>query len=233
MRRQPDRRGSPEVLRSARRGRPRSFDRAAALVAALELFWERGYEGTSLSELTTVMGISVKSLYAAFGSKEALFREAVAYYNDPQRSPTARALREQPTVRQAVEAMLRENARLYTDPATPHGCLIVLAGTTYTPTSAPIRDLLADLRQRDRTDLQHRLQRGIRDGDLPAGTDAAALATFAITILYGLSVQARDGASAPDLNTVVDHAMRSWDHLVDHGQSCPAHRGPEASSSCD
>jgi len=214
---QPSRSSLPTTPEAAGRGRPRGFDRTAALVAGLELFWERGYEGTSLNDLTTAMGISVTSLYAAFGSKEALFREAVAYYNDPQRSPTAFALREQPTARRAVEAMLRDNARLYADPATPRGCLIVLAATTYTPTSAPLRDLLADLRRRDRHDLHLRLDRGISDGELPPDSDTAALATFAITILHGLSVQARDGASAHELYTVVDNAMRSWDHLVATG----------------
>lgn len=212
--RQPSQPGPSEAPQTAARGRPRSFDRTAALVAALELFWERGYEGTSLNDLTTALGISVTSLYAAFGSKAALFREAVAYYNDPQRSPTARALREQVTARQAVDAMLRDNARLYTDPATPRGCMLVLAGTTYTPASAPIRDLLADLRHRDRQDLHRRLSQAIGDGELPAWADAAALTTFVITVLHGLSVQARDGASADDLDNVVDYAMRAWDHLV-------------------
>lgn len=197
-----------------RRGRPRGFDRTAALLAALELFWERGYEGSPLADLTAAMGISVTSLYAAFGSKEALFREAVAYYNDPQRSPTARALRDQPSARQAVEAMLRDNARLYTDPATPRGCLIVLAATTYTPASQPVRDLLADLRQRDRDELHRRLERALADGELPASADLAALTAFIITILHGLSVQARDGASAQDLNGVIDEALHSWDHLT-------------------
>lgn len=218
---QPGRSGQRTRSATAGRGRPRGFDRTAALVAALELFWERGYEGTSLNDLTTAMRISVTSLYAAFGSKEALFREAVAYYNDPQRSPTTRALHDQPMVRQAVEAMLRDNARLYADPATPRGCLIVLAATTYTPSSAPLRDLLADLRTRDRHDLQLRLDRGVTEGELPPNTGTAALATFAITILHGLSVQARDGASAHDLDTTVDLAMQSWDHLVATGRSDP------------
>lgn len=160
------------------------------------------------------MGISATSLYAAFGSKEDLFREAVAYYNAPRRSPTTRALRDQPTARAAVEAMLRDNARLYADPATPRGCLIVLAGTNYTPTSAPVKDLLSELRRRDREELEHRVERAIADGELPSRLDPVALARFVITLLHGLSVQARDGASSQQLDAVVDHAMRSWDHLT-------------------
>ncbi len=209
---------SPVHAEGARRGRPRGFDRPSALIRALELFWERGFEGTSVSELTAAMGISAPSLYAAFGSKEELFRESVAYYNDPERSPTARALREEPTARRAVEGMLRDNARSYTDPATPRGCLIVLAATTYTPSSAGIRDLLADLRDRDRRDLRLRLDRAVTEGELPGSLDTAALAAFVMTALHGLSIQARDGASADALDAVVDLAMLAWDHTVQQAQ---------------
>jgi AcrR family transcriptional regulator len=164
------------------------------------------------------MGISAPSLYAAFGSKEELFREAVAYYNDPARSPTARALRDEPTARQAVEAMLRDNARSYTDPDSPRGCLIVLSATTYTPSSTGVRDLLTDLRDRDRRDLRTRLDRAVTEGELAVTVDTAALAAFVMTVLHGLSIQARDGASADALEAVVDLAMLAWDHTVQQTQ---------------
>jgi AcrR family transcriptional regulator len=204
----------PPAAPPGRRGRPRNFDRTDALIAAMELFWEQGYEGTSMNDLTAAMGIGVKSLYSTFGSKEQLFREAVDYYNDPQRAPTTRALQDQPTVRQAVEATLRDNARLYTAESTPRGCMVVLAGITYTPSDAPIRDLLADLRDRDRQTLRERLERAIIDGELPSHVDGQALTGFVITILHGLSIQARDGASTGDLESVVDCAMEAWDHLI-------------------
>jgi AcrR family transcriptional regulator len=199
---------------TSRRGRPRGFDRSSALLRALELFWERGFEGTSVSELTAAMGISAPSLYAAFGSKEDLFREAVAYYNDPERSPTARALRDEPTAREAVEAMLRDNARSYTDRATPRGCLIVLAATTYTPNSTAIRDLLIQLRDEDRRAVRMRLDRAATDGELPASVDTAALTAFVMTVLHGLSIQARDGATAGTLDSAVNVAMLAWDQMV-------------------
>jgi AcrR family transcriptional regulator len=201
------------------RGRPRSFDRNRALLRALELFWERGYEGTSISDLTAAMGINPPSLYAAFGSKEQLFREAVDYYNDPDRSPTARAIRDQRTARGAVEAMLRENAAQYVDPDSPRGCLIVLAATTYTPESASVRDLLAGLREQDRQHLQDLLDRAVRDGELPATTHTAALTAFVMTVLHGLSIQARDGASADTLSAVVDVTMRAWEGEVANARS--------------
>lgn len=200
------------------RGRPRGFDRHTALLRALELFWERGYEGTSVSELTAAMGISAPSMYATFGSKEDLFREAVAYYNDPERSPTARALRDQPAARRAVEAMLRDNARSYADPATPRGCLIVLSGTTYTPGSANVRDLLAELRDRDRRDLQSRLDRAVAAGEIPSDVDTQALTAFVMTVLHGLSIQARDGAEPDVLDAVVDGAMQGWDVMTQPGE---------------
>jgi AcrR family transcriptional regulator len=209
-----------EVLSSegAHRGRPRGFHRPEALIRALELFWERGFEGTSVSELTAAMGISAPSLYAAFGSKEELFREAVAYYNDPDRSPTALALRNAPTARQAVEAILRDNALAYTRPATPRGCLIVLAANTYTPSSTAIRDLLADLRDEDRSQLRARLDQAVAEGELPPSTDTAALTTFVMTVLHGLSIQARDGATAESLNAVVDVSMLAWDKTTEQAQ---------------
>lgn len=206
--------GGPAPTAAGRRGRPRGFDRSGALVQALNLFWERGFEGTSMSELTAAMGISAPSLYAAFGSKEELFRECVAYYNAPERSPTTRALRDAPTARQAVEAMLRDNARNYTDPAAPRGCLIVLAAVTYTPNSVGVRDLLAELRDQDRRELRARLDRALAEGQLPASVDPAVLTAFVMTVLHGLSIQARDGATAQSLQAVVDMAMLTWDHLV-------------------
>ncbi|UGT63462.1 TetR/AcrR family transcriptional regulator [Nocardia asteroides] len=128
------------------RGRPRAFERAAALNRAREVFWEHGYEGTSLADLTTAMGIASPSLYAAFGSKEALFREAVELYGATYGGYTERALREEPTARASIEAMLRDNAAAYTAPELPHGCMIVLAGSTYTTRNTAVRDfLVADL----------------------------------------------------------------------------------------
>jgi AcrR family transcriptional regulator len=173
----------------------------------MEVFWEHGYEGASISDLTAAMGISAPSLYAAFGDKEALFREAVALYETLEGSVTERALREQPTARGAIEAMLRENVRVYADPDKPAGCLIVLGATTWTRNNETVRAYLGGLRRQTEDAIRARLERGVADGDLPAGAPVDALAAYFATVLEGLSIQARDGASLDTMMAVVDCAM--------------------------
>ncbi|SFQ25093.1 DNA-binding transcriptional regulator, AcrR family [Amycolatopsis arida] len=196
------------------RGRPRGFDRDAALAAAMRVFWERGYDGASLADLTAAMRINSPSLYAAFGGKEALFREAVALYGATHGGHTRRALTEKPTARAAIEAMLRDNLAAYTDPALPPGCMVVLAATTATPANHGVREHLATLRRETLADIRTRLDRGVADGDLPAGVDTAAMATFYGTVLFGLSIQARDGRATGELAAVVDAAMGAWDSFT-------------------
>ncbi|MEU2252108.1 TetR/AcrR family transcriptional regulator [Nocardia xishanensis] len=194
----------------AERGRPRAFDRSIALRRAMEVFWEHGYEGASMSDLTAAMGINSPSLYAAFGGKEALFREAIELYGRTDGGYTERALREEPTARAAVEAMLRDNAAAYTVEDKPHGCMVVLAGATYTTRNTGVRDFLVEKRRETTGDIHARLLRGVAEGDLPAQTDTAALAAFYTTVLYGLSIQARDGAALDELTRSIDCAMAAW-----------------------
>ncbi|MBF6181295.1 TetR/AcrR family transcriptional regulator [Nocardia otitidiscaviarum] len=194
----------------AERGRPRAFDRDIALRRAMEVFWEHGYEGASMTDLTTAMGINSPSLYAAFGGKEALFREAVALYGRTEGGLTERALREEPTARAAIEAMLRDNARSYTTSGSPRGCMVVLAGSTYTTRNTAVRDFLIDMRRCTTEDIRRRLERGVADGDLPPDTDIDALAAFYATVLYGLSIQARDGVDDRELQRSIDTAMAAW-----------------------
>lgn len=179
----------------------------------MEIFWQHGYEGTSLSQLTTAMGINAPSLYSAFGSKEALFREAIELYEATEGALSLSAL-EAPTAREAVERMLRGNVADYADPATPPGCMIVLAATTGTVGNESVRDFLAKQRRASEEQLRRRLQRGIDDGDLPPGTDVATLAAFVTTVQQGLSIQARDGATRSTLDAIVDHALVVWDTMT-------------------
>ncbi|MHA6627673.1 TetR/AcrR family transcriptional regulator [Pseudonocardia sichuanensis] len=198
----------------AERGRPRGFDRDEALRRAMEAFWEHGYEGTSIGDLCAVMAIRPPSLYAAFGCKEALFREAVALYEGMEGEPPLHALRDAPTAREGVEAMLRANVRSYTAPGRPTGCMVVLAATTYTPSTAGIRDFLAEERRSATAAVRERLARGQAEGDVPPGADTGALAAYVMSVQYGLSLQARDGAGRAELDTVVDCLVAGWDALL-------------------
>ena len=158
------------------------------------------------------MGIAAPSLYAAFGSKEDLFREAVGFYCED--SPTERALGRETTARDAVAAMLYDNADDYVDPETPRGCMLVLGAPVGTPAASGVRERLAVARRESVDRLRERLERGVADGDVPAGADTATLAGFYSTVLDGMSIKARDGATREDLHAIAAAALAAWDGLT-------------------
>jgi AcrR family transcriptional regulator len=190
------------------RGRPRSFDRETALEKAILAFWEHGYEATSVSDLTQVMGIGAPSLYAAFGDKRSLFDEVVREYGERYGSFGDRALAEEPTARAAVERMLREAAAEYTEPGRPHGCLIIHAATNCT--TPEVEESLRERRNANITAIESRIRSGVAAGELSADTDAAALARHTGAMIQGMSQQARDGAAKEELEALAELAMRIW-----------------------
>ncbi|MGW4561644.1 TetR/AcrR family transcriptional regulator [Streptomyces sp. NPDC004561] len=192
------------------RGRPRSFDRATALEKALLAFWEHGYEATSVSDLTRIMGIGAPSLYAAFGDKRTLFEEVVRVYAGTHGAFAQRALAEEPTARAAVARLLREAAARYTDPAHPFGSLVAHAATNCT--TPEVERLLRDRRTAGIAALEARIRADVTAGLLPAATDAPALARHAGALIQGMSQQARDGASRRDLEALAEIAMAIWPH---------------------
>jgi AcrR family transcriptional regulator len=196
----------------ARTGRPREFDKDEALQKAMHLFWEHGYEATSLAQLKAAMGgISAASFYAAFGSKEALFRDAVALYLSTHGRVTAPLQDTDIPPREAVERSLRASARMQTDTAHPLGCLIVLSTATGSPENQHLWRLLAEERERSRTGLRACVERAIEMGELRSDTDTAALAAVFEGFLVGLPTQARDGVPLQALDAGVTALMGVWD----------------------
>ncbi|MFD7662257.1 TetR/AcrR family transcriptional regulator [Streptomyces sp. NPDC059788] len=194
----------------AQRGRPRSFDRETALEQAMRAFWEHGYEAVSIADLTEVMGIKAPSLYAAFGDKRTLFEEAVEAYVRDFGAFSGRALAEEPTARRAVARTLREAAAFHTLPGYPRGCMVITAATNCTVQSEDVMRGLRERRARNVELIEERIRADIAAGELPADTDAHALATYGVTVLQGMSQQARDGADRTTLERVAELAMAAW-----------------------
>jgi AcrR family transcriptional regulator len=199
----------------SRTGRPREFDRDEALQRAMEIFWSQGYEGATLADLQKAMGgITAPSFYAAFGSKEALFREAVELYHKTHGTPLVKALMEAPTARASIEGLLRAAAGSFCQRGNPRGCLVLLGAINCMPANKGVEEFLREQRSIREKLLRQRLRRGISEGDLPSATDVNALASFFASILDGMAIRARDGAPRKTLNAIVDCAMAAWDHMT-------------------
>jgi len=184
---------------AARRGRPRTFDRDKALQSAMNVFWQHGFDGTSMSQLVAAMQINSPSIYAAFGSKEDLFREAVEQYVASDGSSTMQALTADDDVRNALRSMLSNAIHTFTRHDEPRGCLIVLGARHLGPISDPVRTFLRDQRERIRVLLAERLLKAKQKGELAPEADEKALAACVMTFLNGISIETVDGTSQPTL----------------------------------
>jgi AcrR family transcriptional regulator len=190
-------------------GRPREFCTEYALSKALELFWRRGFEGTSLTDLTDAMGITRPSLYAAYGNKEELFRKALDLYDETYLGFTRAALHE-PTARGVVEVLLKGFANAATDAEHPPGCLGTNGALACSAAAEPIRQELVRRRAEFETALCRRLEQAKSTGDLPESAHPGDLARFVMTITYGMAVQASSGATRQSLQRVAAVAMMNW-----------------------
>jgi AcrR family transcriptional regulator len=197
-------------MTAKQRGRPRSFDRDAALEQAVHVFWEHGYETTSVADLTRAMGIGPPSLYAAFGDKRTLFEEAVESYVHAYGGFIGRALEEEPTARAAIRRVLREAAVEYTMPGRPHGCLVISGATNHSEGTAEVADQLRCMREQNIQRLESRIRADMAAGLAAPETDAAGLARFIGAVLQGMSQQSRDGVGREELLTLADTAMTAW-----------------------
>src|ERR1700712_4580858 len=154
------------------RGRPLSFDRDAALETAMNVFWERGYEAASISDLTAAMGITPPSLYSAFGDKERLFLEAIERYALGPGGILPRALAEEPTARGAIQRLLEEAAEELTRPCHPKGCLGVMAATNCSVAAERVQSALAKRRAAAEEGIKARIQQAIDEGEIAADNNA-------------------------------------------------------------
>ncbi len=191
------------------RGRPRAFDTEKALDAAMRVFWRKGYEGTSLSDLTAAMQINRPSLYAAFGDKETLFRRVLDRY---AAGPSAylQAAMSAPTARAAVEGILFGAIDLVSSPENPAMCLIAQGTLVSGKEADAVRQEVNARRQRGEMALRARLERAVRDGELPPETDASTLARYFVTIARGLGISALGGATRDELRAVAGIALQNW-----------------------
>jgi AcrR family transcriptional regulator len=190
-------------------GRPREFDIDEALDRALHVFWRKGYEGASMSDLTESMGITRPSLYAAFGNKETLFRKAFDRYVDGPGGYVRIAL-EQPTARGVIEHLLYGAVDAVTDPSNPPGCLTVQGALTCGDAAESIKQELMDRRNAGEQDLRQRFERALAEGDLAPGSDPSALARYISIVLQGMAVQACGGARRDDLRKIADIVLSTW-----------------------
>jgi AcrR family transcriptional regulator len=196
------------------RGRPREFDREQGLVKAMHLFWSRGYDAISMADLRAELGITQASLYAAFGSKEQLFREAVDLYRRTAGFSTTNALAIDSSAREAIHAMLQAAADAFSAPGAPGGCLLILGATNCVIENKAVQDHLLSIRRQISHSILERLKRGQQDGDVAKGASIVALTAYYSTVLHGLALQSRDGASHKTLTQVVEFATADWQQMV-------------------
>lgn len=192
------------------RGRPRAFDEEQALDAALAVFWRNGYQGASLAELTHAMAISKPSLYAAFGNKEQLYLSALERYREQQLIKHVEALAAEPDLKNAMRAFLRSVATMLTAPELPGGCMVVTSAVACDTAALPQRVVAAigtTVNQSALGPLKDRLQKELQRRNLPVGTPVEQLADFFTTIMTGMAVMAKVGATQERLFDTIEHAL--------------------------
>lgn len=191
------------------RGRPRVFDADEALEKALQIFWNRGYEGASLAELTEVLGINKPSMYAAFGNKEELFKKALTRYTT-HHVVFVRDVIKKPTAHGVAQSFLYQAAEFLTDPTHPKGCMIVQGALSSGESAEMVKSILIQYRASYESLLTERFEKAKIDGDLPGNTNPRCLAKYLAAMHQGMSVQATSGATKDELIEIANLALNAW-----------------------
>jgi AcrR family transcriptional regulator len=194
---------------SGQKGRPREFCVEDALAKALRVFWSKGYEGASLTDLTDAMGITRPSLYAAFGNKEALFRKTLDLYEREKLDYIGKAL-EAPTARGVAERLLRGALEMQMSSCDPKGCMGVINSVACGAEAESIRAEVVERGAKAKRAIVDRFERAKAEGDLPADADLAGLTSYLMAIMQGLAVQAGAGASCEDLQGLIKTSLTMW-----------------------
>jgi TetR/AcrR family transcriptional regulator, copper-responsive repressor len=190
------------------RGRPPAFERGKALHAAMHQFWAKGYEATSLADLSSAMKLNPPSIYGAFGDKRSLFDEAVQAYQDGPGCFAQKALEEESDPRKAIERLLMEAAANFTRRDQPPGCMVVLSALNCADTT--VSQNLSKRRNLGALAIVRRVQDAAEQGRLPNGMSPSVMANLVVTVFQGMSIQARDGATREELEAVAHHSMMLW-----------------------
>jgi AcrR family transcriptional regulator len=194
----------------SKRGRPRLLDKEAGLEIAARLFWQHGYEGTSIADLTKAMGITPPSLYAAFGSKEQLYQQALEYNAEIENKHRLDVLNSDVPAYEALAFYLHDAAREFANPAKPRGCMVSNAVLQHSTETESVAQTVAARRAATTEIIRNRLDRAISEGELPPGTDTRALAHFYVAVVQGMSAQACDGLCSATLTQLADLALAAW-----------------------
>ena len=188
-------------------GRPISFDRDAALEAAMLLFWKRGYEGTSMADLTQAMGLNPSSIYAAFGDKHALFSVAVSRYMKTRAQYAVKAL-EEPTLERVIRALFDNTVAFLTTPGHPPTCMTLAGAMGCGVDGAPARDLMTEIRNQNQVAIRKRLIKARKSGELSKDVNVDDYTRYLSTIISGLSIQAANGSTKAELKRTAQMALR-------------------------
>ena len=198
---------SQSVKTAKKMGRPRGFDENVALDAAMNLFWERGYEGTSMAELSKEMDLTPPSIYAAFGDKKSLFRLAAKRYAAGPAQYQAKALLE-PTLREVIFALFRNTVEFLTEPGHPAGCMTLTGAMACSVEADSAKELMTEIRKQNEAALKARLQQARKSGELAADLNVDDFSRYLSTLLGGLAIQAANGTSKAAMKRTANMALR-------------------------